>query len=211
MSKTVKIIAVIVFAALALLIYKNNPVTGGVSDRSVVGIRDPIQKKSSGKIETTAAGYDVTIKFKYSYDIEALVVHTKNYSGTSMVNKLSPKDLALAWGEAAEKNGDINFHWGQSGRWYHWSVNSEDTAKISIDAISKHSANNHLIPSDDIIRKQIMRIKTGDHIRLEGYLVDVRGEKDDGSWYTWNSSETRNDTGDGACEIIYVTKVEWLD
>ncbi len=26
----------------------------------------------------------------------------------------------------------------------------------------------------------------------------------------WNSSTSRTDTGDGACEIIYVTDVKWL-
>ncbi|MCQ2477314.1 MAG: hypothetical protein MJ125_05720 [Clostridia bacterium] len=208
MNRTIKTIIVAILAVLVLAVVKNS---AGNPNRSVAGIRDPIQKKASGEVKTTAAGYDVTISFKFSYDIEALVVHTKNYYGSSFTNDLSPKDLALAWGEPAGKNGDVNFHWSQSGRWYHWSLNADDASKISIDSINCHSANNHIIPADDMVKKQLKKIKAGDHIRITGYLVDIRGEKDNGDWYTWNSSESRNDTGDGACEVIYASKIEILN
>ncbi len=208
MNKTIKTIIVIVLAVLVLAVLKNS---GGNPNRSVAGIRDPIQKKASGEVKTTAAGYDVTINFKFSYDIEALVVHTKNYRGSSFTDDLSPKDLALAWGEPAEKNGEVNFHWGQSGRWYSWNISADDSSKISVDSVNRHSANNHIIPADDTVKNQLKKIKAGDHIRINGYLVDIRGEKDNGDWYTWNSSESRNDTGDGACEIIYAEKIEMLD
>lgn len=208
MNRTIKTIIVAILAVLVLAVVKNS---AGNPNRSVAGIHDPIQKKASGEVKTTAAGYDVTISFKFSYDIEALVVHTKNYYGSSFTNDLSPKDLALAWGEPAEKNGDVNFHWSQSGRWYHWTLNADDASKISVDSINCHSANNHIIPADDMVKKQLKKIKAGDHIRITGYLVDIRGEKDNGDWYTWNSSESRNDTGDGACEVIYASKIEILN
>ena len=44
----------------------------------------------------------------------------------------------------------------------------------------------------------------GQVIRLEGFLVDASRP---GGWH-WNTSMTRNDTGAGACELIYVESVD---
>jgi len=40
-----------------------------------------LQRAAEGEVKTTAAGYNITIKYLASYDIKALVVHTKNYPG----------------------------------------------------------------------------------------------------------------------------------
>ena len=39
---------------------------------------------------------------------------------------------------------------------------------------------------------------------IGGYLVDVAGP----GGFAWNTSLTRNDTGDGACEIVWVETLE---
>ena len=39
---------------------------------------------------------------------------------------------------------------------------------------------------------------------IGGFLVDVRGP----GGFAWNTSMTRNDTGDGACEIVWVETME---
>ena len=61
-------------------------------------------------------------------------------------------------------------------------------------------SNNHLISADDFIRRQVRKIGIGDQVRVRGYLagysspgVGKRG-----------TSTTRTDTGNGACETIYV-------
>jgi len=41
-------------------------------------------------------------------------------------------------------------------------------------------------------------------VALDGYLVDAN--RADG-WH-WRTSLTRDDTGDGACELFYVTSVD---
>jgi hypothetical protein len=40
---------------------------------------------------------------------------------------------------------------------------------------------------------------------MEGYLVNINGMVGNGT-VRWNSSLTRNDTGDGACEVFYVKR-----
>ena len=202
-----KILLLLVAAAL-ILAFVFTP--RGNKHRAVAGLKDPVQKEAKGSVKTKAAGYDITISFQYSYDIEALVISAKDYSGTSVGDKLAPKDLALAWGKVAEYNDKMDFHWRQSGRFYYWRLDSWDEVdKLGGEAvIVEHSCNNHLIPADEIIMKQIKKIKAGDHIRLKGYLVNVTGNDGNGRDFWWNTSTTRSDSGSGACELIYVTSVE---
>lgn len=207
----------VIMAALAILYAASTLsgyTTGLVSRKAVIteALPDPVQKAAKGEVKMTVDDYDVTITYKYSYVVDALVVHTKNYSGYALINHLSQKDLALAWGNLPMLNDSIDFHWSQSERWYYWNVKTNEEAERAggTGYINTHSANTHIIPADDTIKKQIKDIKAGDHVVLTGYLVDVVGEQPNGERYTWNSSTSRNDTGDGACEVMYVTRVERL-
>lgn len=205
-----KLIAIIIAVVAAVFIYTRLN-DGGVSTKSVAGLPAPQQHAAQGEAYFEEAEYEVTVKYKAAYDITALVVSTKKYSGSSLADRIAPKDLALAWGTVAEYNDRIDFHWSQSGRWYRWYVNS--AAELSPVGgereVSRQSANNHLIASTDSIKSDIAKIKAGDVVRITGYLVDLKGEKTDGTYYTWNSSTSRDDTGDGACELIYVTGIEF--
>lgn len=188
-------------------------ITGTTSRKAVSGIPDPVQEEAQGGTSFELDGYNVQIKYMYSYDINALVVGAHKYSDSDMAGKLAPKDLALAWGKVAEYNDRIDFHWSQSNRWYYWKANSYSEIDVvgGTDGVSQHSANNHLIGADDTVKADIDKIDAGDHIRLKGYLVNVYASKPDGTNFWWNSSTSRTDTGDGSCEVIYVTNVEWLD
>ena len=206
------IIKYAVIILLAGVIFSSCGQSGGTT-RAVAGIADPVQEPAEGKTKMEIGGYDVDINYLYSYDISALVVSAKDYSDHDLEGKLVPKDLALAWGKVAEYNDRINFHWRQSGRWYYWKVNTyEEISHVGgPDGVACNSANNHLIPADDSVRNSIEKVKKGDYIRIKGYLVNVDARNDKGDTFFWNSSTTREDTGDGACEVIYVTGLEWLD
>ncbi len=58
----------------------------------------------------------------------------------------------------------------------------------------------HLIPADRDIARTLGRVRPGSLIRLEGELVEVRSPK---GW-SLRSSMTREDTGAGACEVVWV-------
>ena len=196
-----------------LLLTGCGSVSGQTSRASVAGIPDPVQKEAKGSTSFDLDGFDVKIDYLYSYDISALVVGTRSYSDYDIGGKLAPKDLALAWGKVAEYNDRIDFHWSQSNRWYYWQVNtySEIEAVGGVDGVSQHSANNHLIAADETVKAAIKSINAGDYVRIKGYLVNVSASKPDGTNFWWNSSTERTDTGDGSCEVIYVTSVEWLN
>ena len=177
---------------------------------AIEGLPEPEQTEASGSDTKTVDGYGVLITFKYSYKVDALVVHTKPYNGSELSDKLSPVDLGLAWGSVAANNKKIDFHWSQSGRWLYWEVNSvSELAPVGgTDAVHSQFSNNHIIPATSSVKDKVKKIREGDHVKLEGYLVDIYAENSDGAWFEWNSSTSREDTGDGACEVFYVTDIQ---
>jgi hypothetical protein len=85
----------------------------------------------------------------------------------------------------------------QSGRFYHWRA---ERLPLPIQEISRHSANMHIIPGTPEVMRFLDAVVAGQKISLKGKLVNVSGPDNWG----WQSSQTRNDTGDGACELFYV-------
>ena len=55
-----------------------------------------------------------------------------------------------------------------------------------------------------MVEHELKNIRQGDIVTLKGYLVRV--EAKDG--WRWKSSLTREDTGGGACELIFVEDLE---
>ncbi len=184
---------------------------------SIKGLKAPVQHEvDGGTVHMDKGGYDITITFKCSYDIDALVVHTKDYRGDSnMADAISPVDLGLAWGKVAELNETVDFNWDQASRRCYCEINSQEDMYLvgGEDFLNQSFSNNHIIPAEENVKRDVQRIRRGDHVRLRGYLVNVDGvEKKSGQGgYYWYSSTTREDSGDGACEIIYVTNVDWID
>lgn len=183
-------------AAIVLVVYFLFFSAGEVEYEAGVLVKTaPVQEDSSSVSEFEMNGYDITpLK---TFQIKARVLGRENYfSGRE--SDLSPVDLALGWGRMSDESVVSKISISQSGRFYRWHV---DEFPIPRREIETHSANMHLIPRDEVVRDSIEQIKTGDVIELSGYLVNVKA--DDG--WQWNSSLTRNDTGDGACELIWVT------
>jgi len=92
----------------------------------------------------------------------------------------------------------------QSNRFYYWHV---DQFPIPRREIETSSANMHMIPADDSVLRSLRRVRQGQLVHLKGFLVDATRPN---GWY-WHTSMTRDDTGDGACELVYVESVESYD
>ena len=135
------------------------------------------------------------------FDIKAKVLSKKNYHFDREA-ELSPTDLALGWGNMSDERVLEKIKISQSGRFYRWRV---DAFPIPRREIETHSANMHLIPANDSIKSKIGKVRKGDIINISGSLVNVKSNN--GNWF-WKSSKTRNDTGAGACELIFVKKFD---
>jgi hypothetical protein len=169
---------------------------------------EPLQQLSDGRAFTTVIkGYTYTLTPKATYDISGLVV--SQHRGDALFNldhKADPgniKDVCVAWGEAIT-NGSyrkVRFTNGEFTCSYRWS--GVITPPFNPEKVS----NNHLIPANDTMARRIRAIHVGDQIRMTGLLVDYKVTKDGQDIFTRRTSLTRGDTGNGACEILYVTNL----
>jgi hypothetical protein len=138
-----------------------------------------------------------------SFNLEARVLGREDYHFDRGA-AISPTDLALGWGPMAESRVLDNISISQSNRWYRWQV---EQLPIPRREIETHSANMHMIPANAAAAASLARVKTGQRIHLSGQLVRVEGN--DG--FSWSSSLSRDDTGAGACELIWVEQLKLLD
>jgi hypothetical protein len=162
----------------------------------------PIQKSISKIKPFKFKGHDVTPLADFKLQAKVLA---KEHYHLGPESELSPVDLALGWGQMSDQAIVDNIHITQSGRWYRWSV---ETFPIPRRAIETQSANMHMVPSADWIENKLEQTKQGQIIALEGYLVRIDAE---GRNWHWQSSLTREDTGSGACELIYLTHYEVIE
>ncbi len=136
------------------------------------------------------------------FEVEARVLSTERY-WLDRQAKLAPVDLALGWGSMSDQTVLDRIDIYQRGRFYFWR--SSDLP-IAQQAVSAQSANMHLIPANQSVGRALKRVRAGQIVRFDGYLVQV--EASDG--WRWRSSLSRSDTGNGACEIVYVEHLETL-
>ena len=164
--------------------------------------RPPIQRP----INTDGDHYDYdghAITPLASFQLEAKVLSTKGYTWGREAD-FSPIDFALGWGPMADDAVLDRIEISQSGRWYQWRTSVYPIPRRSIET---SSANMHLIPSSSDVASTLHKVEPGHVVRLLGYLVEVKSH--DG--WQWRSSLTRDDTGDGACELVLVKKLVILD
>ena len=169
--------------------------TGSVSLGPGVMVSEvPLQESVSSTISHKFDDY--TINEIATFRIKAKVLAKKNYY-LGRESDLSPTDLALGWGNMSDESILDKIEISQSNRFYFWRVESFPIPRKEIET---HSANMHLIPADESVARIIGEIRNGDIVEISGSLVNVTAQDN----WRWRSSQTRNDTGKGACELILV-------
>ena len=145
-------------------------------------------------------GYD--LQPLQDFAVDARVLASERYH-SGRESDLSPVDLALGWGPMSDSAVLDKIRISQSGRFYSWRV---EEFPIPRQDIERSSANMHMIPADEGIARQLNALKPGQAVRIEGWLVEVRAA--DG--WRWRSSLTRDDTGGGSCELVFVRDLQVL-
>ena len=146
---------------------------------------------------------DYRVEPEYGYDITGMVVSYRHHNEDNsrmhaLANDhLNMLDVCVVWGDnpANERLDRISF-WNGLFTCNFKTRDQQAWDAFKLDQIS----NNHLLSDDDFIRRQVKKIRVGDQIRVRGYLA---GYTSDGGSKR-GTSTTRTDTGDGACETIYV-------
>lgn len=158
---------------------------------------EPIQTDPTKK---TFVFKDYSITPLADFQITAKVLSSEKYHIGDDAD-LAPVDLVLGWGRMADDKVLKNIDISQSNRWYYWET---DSLPIPQREIETHSANMHMIPQDDKIKSILLDAKEGEVVTIKGALVRIERE---GGWH-WQSSLSREDTGDGACEVVFVESAQ---
>jgi len=166
-----------------------------------VAPREPVQLELRPKPTFEFKGYRMTALARF--DLEARVLSARRYRHDASA-ALSPIDLALGWGPMSDGAVLDAIDISQGGRFYRWSTR---TPPIPLTEIGLHSANMHMIPASPQVAEALAGIRRGHVVRVSGELVQAEGR--DG--FRWRSSLTRSDAGGGACELIFVRRIEVVD
>jgi hypothetical protein len=142
-----------------------------------------------------------TIRPLARYQLKARILHRDDYY-FDHASVVSPFDFALGWGNMSDPKIYAQLHISQGGRWYTYYWWGEPP--LGQDEIVASSANTHIIPASPEIKSKMTWWRAGDLVKLSGYLVAIDGLGPE----PWTSSLSRTDTGDGSCEIMWVTDAE---
>ena len=151
--------------------------------------------------------YRVDPKFRYELDGVVVSYHDSDsisdiYHDGLWSDFLNLRDLCVIWGDNVI-NGvyrDMHFNNTTWTCWAHWPDRTTG-ARFNSHQLS----NNHLLADKDDIKRQIMKAEPGDQIRFRGYLSSYSNL---GNGFSRDTSVTRTDRGNGACETVYITDFE---
>ncbi len=175
-------------------------------------LEEPKQIETSlAPFETTVGQVVYTVKPRYEYDLYGLVVseHDSNtwwdYIHRESNDHLNVNDLCVVWGKNAQSGSyqDLTF---SSGQFVCYVQAHSEEAYVAFDPASL--SNNHMLSDDKRLAKILRGMRIGDQIHFRGYLAEY--SHNHGFAFHRGTSTTRLDTGNGACETVYVTDVQVL-
>jgi len=144
---------------------------------------------------------DYLVEPEYAYDMTGMIVSFRHHKGNSRMHlqandHLNMADVCVVWGDNTQSDlRKIDF-WNGIFTCNVFTRDMQAWNSFDMDQLS----NNHLISDDEFIRRQARKIQVGDQIRVRGYLASYSN----GGGSKRGTSTTRTDTGDGACETIFV-------
>lgn len=194
------------FACLLLSFWNRNAIPGNID--YVTAVRDEPQQTPARKDPFNVAFNDVEyfVEPEYAYDITGMIVSYRHHDNNSRMHRLANDhlnmlDVCVVWGDntVGAELDKLDFWNGI----FTCNVQTDDYEAWKSFSMYQLS-NNHLISDDNYVRDRVKDIQIGDQIRVRGYLAGYSsagiGKR--------GTSTTRTDTGDGACETIFVERFD---
>ena len=183
----------------------SRPHPSAVASEPIDLVSDPLQTNDNlpGPIQVDREHESFTVTPVANYKISGLVVSTKRYY-MNWESFLVPIDVGMAWGDTLRPEHFKLLSFDHGNRFLHWHYRPELT--LSQQYLIAHTSNNHIIASTPTLTRAIESLKTGEKATMEGYLVNITGTVE-GRQVFWKTSLVRTDTGGGACEVIYLTRM----
>ncbi|MGI9248607.1 MAG: hypothetical protein ACR2QI_06300 [Woeseiaceae bacterium] len=204
--KISNIVIVTSFAWLLVSFWNRNDLPRNVDFQQEV-LGEPRQTATRTQpFDASFNGVDYRVEPEFEYDLAGMVVSYRHHDGNSRMHflandHLNMLDVCVVWADSATSKWlhKINFWNGI----FTCNVRTRDSAAWAAFNMNQLS-NNHLISDDEYIRDQVKGISIGDQIRVRGYLASYSSAEGGKR----GTSTTRTDTGDGACETLFVERFE---
>ena len=169
--------------------------------------REPLQTAANIPLPFTVIKNKLTyiVTPLFHYELHGLVVSQHrsdsllDLSHRRWQDYLNIKDLCVVWGK--------NISSGVYRKMKFWNRDftcmcefpDGETAMLFS---GNHLSNNHILCADKELSRRILNARPGDQIFFKGYLVRY---SQPANQFLRGTSTVRNDTGNGACETVFVT------
>lgn len=195
MKNLIKILSLVIIIAGLFFLFRTKEI------KQPPGILAPDQPKQTKlkKPETWQVD-DYNFNAILNFETTSKVLSVREY-GSDDLSEFCPMDLALGWGQMSDQDIVDQLEIKQQHRWYVWRTKRFPIPKKEIEI---SSSNVHIIPSNDEVEDILDDVIRGNIILISGKLVNVNKI---GNKWTWKSSTKRDDTGGGACEILWVEEI----
>ena len=157
-----------------------------------VDLNPPPRFEAKGYIFVKRAKFDITARL-----LRKEIYHLDGGAG------LAPVDLGLGWGPLSDSAMLEGLEFSQMGRFFYWQPRKADFP-LPKSVLISHMAQMHVIPANKDVESRLKKLRPGQIVTASGYLVDVRGP----GGFAWNTSLSRTDTGDGACELFWIEALD---
>lgn len=133
---------------------------------------------------------------------EFRILGSKEYTDDAQA-QFSPIDYAVTRGVFKEPEIARQISINQYDRYLNWKMAKPPIPpKLATQLVS----NMHIIPANPEIAKKIKQVKRGDLVQIEGDLVQINAKD-----LVWKSALDWNGIGDGACKLIRVDSIKWIE
>ncbi|MBV1876633.1 MAG: hypothetical protein KUG79_03210 [Pseudomonadales bacterium] len=209
MAKFNRAVMFISFVLCLLGFWRRNDLASDINFNPRLAMEPRQRTTEDAPFEVNFADINYHIEPQYNYEIYGLVVSYQHHNGNTGLHKLwndhlNMADYCVVWSDTAFSKylPRLEFWSGQ----FTCHMQTDD-ASAWAHFNKQQLSNNHLLSEDNYIRDAIAEIGIGDQVHIKGWLVNyssVNGGQR-------GTSTVRTDTGNGACETIYVKQFEVIE
>ena len=145
---------------------------------------------------------DQKISVLEAFQGEFRILGSKEYSNDEQA-KFSPIDYAVTRGVFTRPDIARQISISQYDRFLNWQM---ARPPLPPQVATQLVSNMHIIPANPEIAAEIKKVKRGDLVHLTGDLVQINDKG-----LVWKSALDWNGVGDGACKLIRVDSIQWIE